>query len=542
MYTRVYNSVEVADTTQLKQNGVVLDGFIYLVASVLIAMFAVFNYIVTNRECADYSILRWLLMEPLFVVWGVLCVCFAVYLILVTGGYTLDRFLIICAIMVVGGLLIWSYVSKPDEFDPITPAPIPKWYNMRYIVPVMVVLGYMYFLFLGGTVRLDRMGFFSVPSFVIMASIYLMAYASMTVCSFVVDFAQSNDRYVGDFATYFFAVFAMYVVFAAVLYAVEMIVVRVFGYSTGNFVKVYNMAPLSVHDSVEATYNMISVAMFFAFFIPAVCVWMLRDNIVGVDTDDRREGVVNMSVVSAIGLCLIPFVSILLMNGVRGDYFGSWTVNLLVALALSVCVLFMVFYGFDWTEHLYLLALAVLIAVDIGVDLANKGMTGLALHYSIMRAVVHKISSAMTESYEDEQLMQYGLFSFLLFVDGVIRKKLGKTLSPVSTTFGYTTMTWFLGKKHSVSGDLPSELHGVMRACTDFAALNAGLNANFDGVEDIPSSLSILVGFMVGLVTGYLLRELKRTDEFKGVVVDGQKWAEEYKHTITEETREVKWW
>lgn len=542
MYTRAYNSTDVTDITQLKQNGVVLDGFGYLIASVLIAMFAVFNYILINRENADYSVLKWLTMEPLSVTWGVLGMCFLLYLYLTSGGYTLDRFLTICAVMVVGGLMIWSYVSDSDEFDTITPAKIPKWDSIGHIVPVMAVIGYTYFLFLGGSVRLDRMDFFSVPSFMIMTSIYLMAYASMTVCSFLIDFARANDKYTGEFAAYFFSVFAMYVVFALMLYAVEMIAVRLFGFNNGNFGAVYNMAPPSVHDSVEATYSTISIAMFFAFFVPAVCVWMLRDNIDDVGTDVRRENIVNMSVTSAMGLIIIPVISILLMNGVRGDHFGSWMMNLLVSFGVSLLVFYSVFYGVDWTQQLYWFALAVLVAIDIGLDLANKGMTGLALHYAIVKEVIWNLSVLIMGCDEDAKTLQYGLFTLTLIIDSRLRKRAGKTISPVATAFGYMIVTWFVTTHKRQVPQLPAELHDVMWVASDFAALNTAMNANLDGIDDLPVGVNVIAGLLIGMAMGYATKLIKSTDEFEDTINDGQKWAEQYKETLKEEKDEMKWW
>lgn len=522
------------------------SGFAYIIVACLIALFAVFNFILTKRTDDDYGVLRWITMMPLSLIVGVSIACFLAFLGFVYAGHSLARVLHMFGIVMVVSLLIFGFLVDPSEFDNINPARFPIFLDSMFMIAGFVVMTYTMFLFTGNSVRLDNMNFLSLASFYIMASLYFVSYASTTLSVALVD-AVKRGGYEYSAAAYFGMCFLVYGAFVIFLLASEAVIMRIMGFHTGDLHTSFNTAPVEIHDAVDATYTTGFYSVISAVLVPVVSMWILRDNVTPMKQDDVLPDAENIGWFTLLALVAAPLSALGMSQVIRGDYMGHWVMNFVSSVIVSFMAVLVAMNTVVWDKTSVMFLLAMGFALDIGLDFQSRGSSGQAVHYTLIAVLSHELSWFMDtdETSERDSLLMSTLISVLfLAFDMYVHNQEGKSITAPLTVISFSVFRMIA----SLFGDGPPALEKpesygdyALQIIMFFAVTNILLNARLESLPanqlsvDNKRILAVVVG-AAGAAAQYFLDD---ADILREWAIMSQAHTKDYRDSVRYEIEEL---
>ena len=522
------------------------SGFAYIIVACLIALFAVFNFILTKRTDDDYGILRWITMMPLSLVAGVTTASFLAFLGFVYAGHSLTRVLHVFGIVMVVSLLLFGFLVEPSEFDDINPARFPVFLDSMFMITGFVVMTYTLFLFTGNSVRLDNMNFLSMASFYILASLYFISYASVTISTTLVD-AVKRGGYEYSSAAYFGMCFIVYSAFVIFLLASEAVMMRIMGFHTGDLHTSFNTAPVEIHDAVDATYTTGFYSVILAVLVPAVSMWVLKDNVTPMKHDSILPDAENIGWFALASLVVAPLFALGMSQIIRGDFMGHWVMNFCSSVLVSFMTVLVSMNTVVWDKTSVMFLLAMGFALDIGLDFQSRGSSGQAVHYTLIAVIAHELSWFMDTdktSERDSLLMSTAISVMFLMFDMYVHNQEGKSVTAPLTVISFSVFRMIA----SFFGDGPPALEKpesyadyALQILMFFSVTNILLNAR---LEALPTSqlsvdnkrvLAVIVG-AVGATAQYFLDD---ADILREWAVMSQAHTKDYRDSVQYEIDEL---
>lgn len=522
--------VSESELTRSSHENVTIKGFVFMVIAAIMAMLAIFNYIFTHRVSDGYTISGWIARVPLLVVFSALGAGFLLLVTLIYAQHPIDRAITVCSLMVCFALVMWVLMDKPTEFDGIAPPDISMGgvftndYSSHVATLCLASVAWAYFVFLGGSARLDRLKFFSVASACIIGTLYTLSYCSMVVSMTMVDVVQSGDYHGHGLLVYilFGAILFCGAVFT--LFSIETAVKSVSGYHSDQFVNMYNAAPKYVHDSVASTHSAGFWCIILAVVIPMVCAWSLRENVLSAPVEKRNSnwrGIGNMFILGALA---IPSVTVLLTNHSRDGGFTAWGVNVMESVVVSVITLFSMAMFQDWTPERVSMLVAVLIGLNIGMDFVYRGRTGEALNYTTIFYVANEVSKKIVDDPVEQPLVTAGLVAVLMAGDVYLRDVAGASMSApmffVSFAASYGAIQYAYGENKT---GIVGEHKGAMELAFSFWIFNVFMNSTFEHLEHIPGYVThVVLPVLSGVVGAYGYDRVMRDPKVAGKIDEYQ--------------------
>lgn len=532
-------------TINTNRASLITSGFSYIVFACLLALFAVFNFIISRRTDDDYGVLQWIMMMPLSLITGVSIACFFAFLGFVYTGYSLARVLHMFGIILFVSLLMFGFVTDPSEFDDINPARIPIFLDSMFMITGFVVITYTFFLFTGNSVRLGNMNFLSTASFYILASLYYVSYASTTLATMLVD-SVKRAGYEYDGMAYFGMSFMVYGAFVMFLLAGEALIMRAIGFHTGDLHTSFNTAPVEIHDAVNATYTTGFFSLIMAVLIPVVSMWLLRDNITPVVQDDEVSDAANMGWM-VLAAFVAPLFALGMSQVVRGDFMGHWVMNLCSSIIVSLLTVVLAMNTIVWTRTSVHFFLAIAFAINIGLDFQSLGSSGKAIHYTLMVIVSHELAWLMdTDETSDQNSMLMATMisiGFLMF-DMYVHKQEGKSITAPLTIASFCLFRMIA----SLFGGGPPALESpesyedyALQILMFFATVNILLNARLEALppqelsDDNKRILAVIAG-AVGAAAQYFIDD---SDIMREWAIMSQAYTRDYRDSVRYEVEEI---
>ena len=533
-------------TVNTNRASLATSGFSYIIIACLLALFAVFNFIISRRTDDDYGVLRWIIMMPLSLIAGVSIACFLAFMSFVYTGYSLARVLHMFGIILVVSLLIFGSVTDPSEFDDIKPARIPIFLDSMFMITGFVVITYTFFLFTGNSVRLDNMNFLSAASFYILASLYYVSYASTTLATMLVD-SVNRAGYEYDGLAYFGMSFMVYGAFVMFLLAGEALIMRVIGFRTGDLHTSFNTAPVEIHDAVNSTYTTGFFSLIIAVLIPVVSMWLLRDNITPVVQDDEVADAANMGWM-VLAAFVAPLFALGMSQVVRGDFMGHWAMNLCSSIIVSVLTVVVAMNTIVWwTRTSVMLFLAITFAINIGVDFQSLGSSGKAIHYTLMVVLSHELAWLMDtdETSELNSMLMATMISvgFLMF-DMYVHYQEGKSITAPLTVASFCIFrmlaSLFGGGTPALESPESYEDY-ALQILMFFATMNILLNARLEALppKELSGDNKRILAVMAGAIGAAAQYFIDNSDIMREWAIMSQAYTRDYRDSVRYEIEEI---
>lgn len=535
-------TISECELTRNRHEGVTIKGFGYVVIAAIVAMLAIFNYIFTHRVSDGYTISGWMTRVPVLVVFSALGVGFLMLVTLVYAKHPIDRAITVCSLVVCFALVVWILTGKPTEFDGIAPPDIDMRkifegdYSSHIATVCLASVAWTYFIFLGGSARMDRLKFFSVASMCIIGTLYTLSYCSMAISMTMVDVIQNGDYHGHGLLAYtlFGAILFGGAVFT--LLAIETAVKNVSGYHSDQFANVYNAAPEYIHDAVKTTYSAGFWCIILAIVIPMACAWSLRENVLSASLEKRGSNWREIGNIFFLGALVVPSITVLLNNHSRVGGVAAWGVNVMESIVVSVIILYSTAMFQYWTPDRVYMLVALLIGLNIGMDFVHKGRTGEALNYTTVFYVANEVSKKILDDPVEQPLVTAGIVAVLTLGDVYLRDAVGASMSApmffVSFAASYGVIQYMNGDN---STGISGEHKGAMELAFSFWIFNIFMNSTFEYLAHIPGYVTkIIMPIVTGVVGAYgydmVMRDPKvadKIDEYQNSAMIKEKQTKE---------------
>lgn len=541
------SSVPIVETGLVRSSheSVTIKGFTYLVIAALVSLVAVFNYVFTHRVSDNYTVAGWVTRVPLPVIFVSLGAGFLLLTALIYADHPIDRAITICGIIVCFALVMWTLMDTPAEFDGIAPPDInTNWFLVDHYTTHIALLctasvAWTYFIFLGGSARLDRLNFFSIASMCIIGTIYALSYSSMAISMSIVDMVQNGNYYGHDLMAYVLFGAVLFGCAVFVLFAIETMVKGATGYHRDDFVEVYNAAPKTVHDAVSSTYSAGFWCIIIGVAVPMACAWALRDNVLSASSERRNENWREIGNLFFLGAITIPVVTILIKNHSREGGVALWGVRTMESVIVSVVVMLSMAMFQSWTSDRVNFLVMALLALNMGLDMVHRGKSGAALNYTTLFFVANEVSAMLVDDPIEQPLATAGLVAILMTLDAYFRDQSGASMAPpvffISFAASYGAVQYINGPNTT---GMEGEHKKAMELAFSFWVFNVFMNTTFEHMEHIPGYVtSIVFPFLTGVVGAYgydwVMRSSEVADKIDGYQEEARKREEELEEDLS---------